>query len=117
MGRYNFIAQSGDKELPKPVEVAKASEVSHVKALYRWNLSKDDDDRPDDIEILVKPIEASTPLPDDLPTGFFPSNRGEGYYGFAGDRPWAFEMLDRDRRFIYDTTIGGVRPRESGGYY
>ncbi len=118
MGRYNFIEKKSDKELPEPQKVVEASRVSEVKALYRWNLSRDDDDRPDDIEILVKPIEASTPLPEDLPTGFFPQG-ADGHYGFAGDRGWAFEMLDRDRRFIYDTTIGGVKPRDisEGNYY
>jgi hypothetical protein len=118
MGRYNFIEKKGDKALP-PVEEKKveASAVSNVVALYRWNFSRDDDDRPDDIEILVKPIEASTPLPEDLPTGFFPQG-GVGHYGFAGERAWAFEMIDRDRRFMYDTSIGGVRPRDiSNGNY
>lgn len=118
MGRYNFIEKKSDKELPE-AQKYEASRVSEVKALYYWNFSVDDDDRPNDIEILVKPIEASTPMPEDLPTGFFPNDqRGTGYYGFAGDRAWAFEMLDRDRRFIYDTSIGGIRPRDvSDGFY
>jgi len=105
MGRYNFIAKTA-RELPKVQEIQEA-----VKALYYWNFSRDDDDRPNDIAILVKPIEASTKLPEDLPTGFFPDGDA-GNYAFAGDRDWAFEMLDRDRRFIYDTSIGGIRPRE-----
>lgn len=117
MGRYNFIAkQTSEKQLPEPIKGVEASRVSDVKALYRWNFSRDDSDRPDDIEILVKPIEASTPQPEDLPTGFFPQGDAQ-HYGFAGDRSWAFEMLDRDRRFVYDTSIGGVRPQDiSRGY-
>ena len=118
MGRYDFIEKKSDKELPEATKVVEASRVSAVKALYRWNFSRDDDDRPNDIEILVKPIEASTPQPEDLPAGFFPQGEDRQHYGFAGDRAWAFEMLDRDRRFIYDTSIGGVRPADaSGGYY
>lgn len=119
MGRYNFIEKKSDKELPAVEEKKpEASRVSEVKALYRWNFSRDDDDRPNDIEILVKPIEASTPQPEDLPAGFFPQGGSGQNYGFAGDRAWAFEMLDRDRRFIYDTTIGGVRPADvSENYY
>jgi len=114
MGRFDFI--KGEKktsvDLPDGPKTAEASpDYSNVKALYRWNFSRDDYDRPDDIEILIKPIEASTPLPEDLPTGFFPRG-GVGHYGFAGERAWAFEMIDRDRRFVYDTSIGGIRPRE-----
>ena len=113
MGRYNFIEKKSDKALPVPEEKKEeASAVSMVKALYYWNFSRDDDDRPDDIEIVVKPIEASTPQPEDLPTGFFPQGSDGMHYGFAGERAWAFEMIDRDRRFIYDTSIGGIRPRE-----
>lgn len=117
MGRYNFINKNSDKELPEAQERV-IEDRPVVKALYYWNLSVDDDDRPNDIEILVKPIEASTPLPEDLPTGFYPNDaRGPGYYGFAGDRGWAFQKLDEDRRFIYDTSIGGVKPQDVTNRY
>lgn len=77
-----------------------------VKALFYWNFLEDDYDH-EDVSILIKPIEASTPLPEDLPTGFYPD--GEGGYKFGGERAWATEMLDRDKRFVYNTEIGGMQ--------
>lgn len=76
-----------------------------IKALFYWNFLEDDYDQ-DEVSILIKPIEASTPLPDDLPTGFYPDGDG---YKFGGERAWATEMLDRDKRFIYNTEIGGMK--------
>ena len=76
-----------------------------IKALFYWNFLEDDYDQ-EEVSILIKPIEAFTPLPEDLPTGFYPDGDG---YKFGGERAWATEMLDRDKRFIYNTEIGGMK--------
>ena len=100
MGRYNFI--KGDK---KDIEVKEEERPIDVKALFYWNFRRDDYDQKD-VEIIIKPIEASTPLPDDLPVGFYPEGDG---FKFAGERAWATNLLDRDKRFMFNTDIGGMQ--------
>src|SRR5579872_5103367 len=89
-----------------------------VIALYYWNWLRDDLDRPDDIAITIKPIEASTPLPIDMPVGFYPDDKNpkDNNWAFGGTRELAAEMIDRDYRFVYNTSIGGIRADESRYY-
>ena len=111
--RFEEARQKRDAELFKGVERPK-----EIKALYYWNWLRDDLDRPDDIAIIVKPIEASTPMLEELPAGFYPDDKShkEGAFAFSDNRNLASEMLDRDRRFVYNTSIGGIAAYERGSY-
>jgi hypothetical protein len=78
-----------------------------VKALYYWNFLENDYDD-DDVQVIIKPIDPKTPMPEDLPVGLYPDGK-DGEYKFAAGREVAMEFLDYDRRFVMNTEIGGMR--------
>jgi hypothetical protein len=104
MSRADFASNS--KKITDDKHFQGIERPKEVKALFYWNFLDDDYDR-EDVSIMIKPIDKSTPLPEDLPVGFYPD--GEGGFKFGGERGWATEMLDRDKRFIYNTEIGGMK--------
>jgi len=100
--------ENGDSvESPKVDLFRGQPRPKEVKALYYWNFLENDYDT-DNVQVLIKPIDPKTPMPEDLPVGLYPEGN-DGEFKFGAGRALASEILDLDRRFVMNTEIGGMR--------